>query len=318
MKFLLRSEIETHDIDKGYMKKQPRCPTCHRTQVRLLNKTGRYTKYQCWNRFCEDKGQQFIVIEDYIAKEKVFEPFCADCGEPLQREFENSQADGPFLVFRCNGKMCETCFEPYRYNLKSGQWEGKLPSFRHGEDSEPPINVEPASQDLPREHQSAMKKSSHTSQIKTKRKYKGGTPKVDARRTLEHNIKKSKELSELEKTRQTLRKMFPVGSIPLLTMDAKKYGRLLFYHNEKVAVFVDVPNLIRTLRGLFRRDFEGVLIKAHEMLLQFIEGSFSTDTDYIIRYYSKPDDDLAPSNQILRDFCEIGRASCRERVCVGV
>ena len=46
-----------------------------------------------------------------------------------------------------------------------------------------------------------------------------------------------------------------------------------------------------------------VLNKAYKYLLSFIENLFDTSNDYIIRYYSKPDDDLKKWNQILMEFC---------------
>ncbi|MBA7523792.1 hypothetical protein ES705_15926 [subsurface metagenome] len=39
------------------------------------------------------------------------------------------------------------------------------------------------------------------------------------------------------------------------------------------------------------------------MLLQYIQNSFHTTSDYIIRYFSKPDKDLQIPNKIFMDFC---------------
>ncbi|KKN17716.1 hypothetical protein LCGC14_0962950 [marine sediment metagenome] len=66
---------------------------------------------------------------------------------------------------------------------------------------------------------------------------------------------------------------------------------------------VDLPNFIRTLRGLYPHNFEDVLRKAHDLVLKYIENSFLTAKDYIIRYFSKPAKDLKIPNNIIINFC---------------
>jgi len=64
-----------------------------------------------------------------------------------------------------------------------------------------------------------------------------------------------------------------------------------------------VPNFIRTLYKIYPFNFDKILEKAHELLIQFIEEVFILTKEYIIRYFSKPDEDLDMSNQILAMFC---------------
>ncbi len=86
-------------------------------------------------------------------------------------------------------------------------------------------------------------------------------------------------------------------------MNNDEYAKFLEHHQNKVVCLVDLPNFIRTLRGLFPHNFENVLKKAHGFILQYIKNSFHTSSDYIIRYFSKPDKDLEIPNTIIINFC---------------
>jgi len=94
-----------------------------------------------------------------------------------------------------------------------------------------------------------------------------------------------------------------IEDIPLLTMTSAEYGDFLNFHQDKVVILVDLPNFIRTLRDLYPHNFEDVLRKAHDFMLQYIENSFHTSNDYIIRYFSKPAKDLEIPNNIIINLC---------------
>ena len=63
MRFILRSEVEFIDIRKGYIVKQPFCPSCRKTHLIQLDKTKIYTKYHCWNKECKEKEVPFVVLD---------------------------------------------------------------------------------------------------------------------------------------------------------------------------------------------------------------------------------------------------------------
>jgi len=50
MYFLLKSEVETIDIEKKYYKKRVYCPFCFKTQLKKLDSNDFYIKYHCWNK----------------------------------------------------------------------------------------------------------------------------------------------------------------------------------------------------------------------------------------------------------------------------
>ena len=66
MHFLLKSEVETIDIEKKYYKKRVYCPFCFKTQLKKLESYDFYSKYYCWNKKCEEKEVPFVVLNDYI------------------------------------------------------------------------------------------------------------------------------------------------------------------------------------------------------------------------------------------------------------
>ena len=43
------------------------------------------------------------------------------------REFKIDNNQKIFLIFKCNGKLCESNIEPYCYNYSIHKWEGKSP-----------------------------------------------------------------------------------------------------------------------------------------------------------------------------------------------
>ena len=106
MYFLLQSEIETRDLQKGYIKKEPFCPYCGKTQIKKVDKRDLYTKYACWNKNCDNKSESFIVLNTYIHDEPQFDLECEFCQEPYDREF--IVFNGSILLnFKCESKICE-------------------------------------------------------------------------------------------------------------------------------------------------------------------------------------------------------------------
>ncbi|GAH46016.1 unnamed protein product [marine sediment metagenome] len=89
MYFLLKSEVETIDIEKKYYKKRVYCPCCLQTQLKKLNSNHFYNKYQCWNKNCEEKDIPFVVLNDYIQNEASFDDICDACQEPYPRFLEH-------------------------------------------------------------------------------------------------------------------------------------------------------------------------------------------------------------------------------------
>ena len=174
--------------------------------------------------------------------------------------------------------MCESNIDSFSYNLRAGEWEGKSPKIVLYDDS------------------SATKSQTFESGRKQIRLKKIHPVEED-----EQNLIDSlpKELQEQEIYVPT----YKIEDIPLLTMNNSEYTSFLDRHQQKVVVLVDLPNFIRTLRELYPHNFEDVLRKAHDGILQYIENSFHTSKDYIIRYFSKPAKDLEIPNNIIINLC---------------
>jgi len=127
MYFLLKSEVETIDIEKKYYKKRVYCPFCFKTQLKKLDSNDFYIKYHCWNKNCGKRENPFIVLKDYIQDENIFEDICETCQEPLHRELKIDENQNILLIFKCNSKLCETNIEAYCYNYSNNEWEGNPP-----------------------------------------------------------------------------------------------------------------------------------------------------------------------------------------------
>lgn len=276
MYFLLKSEVESIDIQRNYLIKRIFCPFCRKNQLKKIDSNDLYNKYQCWNKNCDEKGAPFVVMNDYIQNEDLFDDTCNDCQERLHREFLIDDSQNLLLYFKCDGKLCETNLEPYCYNFSIGEWNGKSPKFVSYDDS-----LE--ANDLIAKIVKKNTKTFHSFE----------SEKEDAFSQLQEDFQgHDKEL-------QT----HCIEDIPLLTMNNHEYSEFLMYHQNKVVVLVDTPNFIRTLRRLFPRQFNDILKNAHKMLIQYVQKSFHLTSDYIIRYFSKPDKDLQIPNKILMDFC---------------
>ncbi|MGQ4874778.1 MAG: NYN domain-containing protein, partial [Promethearchaeia archaeon] len=242
--------------------------------------------YKCWNKLCEEKDKEFIIINEYIDNERFLDLNCEDCGKPFIRNVEISASKEILLTFRCSGKICRTNFDPFRYNLTLGKWEAPIPRFTIPED------------------QNLMNSSINLIKPPTKSiQEKESEIKNDLKKLYE-NQEKLREEQKIREKKEIIKKMFPIGNIPLLTMTPKQYARLLAYHNGKVVVFVDVPNLIRTLIKFYPNKFKEILKKSRELLIKFIQNTFSVDDDYIIRYYTKPAADLYEFNNLIKHYCE--------------
>ncbi len=271
MYFILRSEIEA----KG----NNFCPRCYKTQIKRLDKSEFYNKYSCWNKDCDFRNTPFAILNHKIEREDEFDPYCDNCREPFIREL-NIVDDGiTYLIFKCTGKLCETESNPYKYNLVSNNWEGNLPEIKIYDeilevDRYPEEDVK--TNIIPRNEKTSLfglKNSTSTLVSKSTRVY---------------------EISE---------------DIPLLTMSSEEYDSFLKIHNQKVVVLVDLPNFIRTMREHHPNRFEEVIKKSHQLLLKSIKNLFNTSDEYIIRYFSKPDDDLKSSNNLIKDFCKANSSS---------
>ena len=273
MYFLLKSEVETIDIQKKYYKKRVFCPFCFKAQLKKLESNDFYIKYHCWNKNCGKRENPFIVLKDYIQDEDIFEDICDTCQEPLHRELKIDENQNILLIFKCNSKLCETNLEPYCYNYCNKEWEGNPPRVIVYEDM-----LDSNKLDIEVKEKSIKKNE------------------VEKEKFLE-----SLSISSQEQENQEV--FYKIEEIPLLTMNNVEYSKFLEHHQNKVVCLVDVPNFIRTLRALFPRNFEDVLKKAHKLLLEYIENSFHTSSDYIIRYFSKPDKDLEIPNNIIINFC---------------
>jgi len=273
MYFLLKSEVETIDVQKNYYKKRVFCPFCFKGQLKKLESNDFYIKYHCWNKNCGKREIPFIVLKNYIQDEDIFEDICDTCQEPLHRELKIDENQNILLIFKCNSKLCETNIEPHCYNYSNKEWQGKSPKLIVYDDmlDSNKLDIEVKEKSI----------------IETK-------AKIEIIRDLGSISSKEQENQEA---------LYKIEEIPLLTMNNAEYSDFLEHHQDKVVCLVDVPNFIRTLRGLFPRDFENVLKKAHKLLLDYIENSFHVSSDYIIRYFSKPDKDLEIPNNIIINFC---------------
>ncbi|KKM80034.1 hypothetical protein LCGC14_1343920 [marine sediment metagenome] len=276
MHFLFKSEVETVDIKKNYYKKRLYCPDCFKIQLKKLDSSKYYNKYQCWNKDCKANGTPFAVLNVYIKNEENFDDCCDSCQEPLHRKFIHDGGENLLLQFKCSGKLCESNIDPYSYNLRTGEWEGKPPKIVFYDDS------------------ALSKSQKFENEIKKKQ------IKLKKNRIIEENEQK---LIDSLPNQETYEATYKIEDIPLLTMNSSEYTNFLDRHQQKVVVLVDLPNFIRTLRELFPHNFEDVLRKAHDGILQYIENSFHTSKDYIIRYFSKPAKDLEIPNNIIINLC---------------
>lgn len=279
MYFLLKSEVEIFDNQKNYYKKRVYCPVCNKTQLKKLDSNNFYNRYQCWNKKCSAKKIPFIVLNDYIQNEDHFNDKCDSCDEPLHRDFISEERKDLILYFKCKGKLCESHLDPFRYNLIISDWEGKTPNFTFYDDLQSASNQSlQIREKIQKEVQIFERKESN----------------------LIEDISNDFQVQELE---QEPRENHIIEEIPLLTMTSAEYNDFLNFHQDKVVVLVDLPNFVRTLRGLYPHNFEDVLRKAHEFILQYIENSFHASDDFIIRYFSKPAKDLEVPNSIIIKFC---------------
>ena len=200
----------------------------------------------------------------------------------MHREFKIDENQNLKLIFKCNVKFCGANIEPYCYDFSNNNWESKSPRFRLFED-------------MLDSNKSGSKKKIIETPLKEK-----NTPKIEN----EDNIDSTSiSISEDSQETENVEQIYKIEEIPLLTMNNDEYSKFLEHHQNKVVCLVDLPNFIRTLREFFPRDFENVLKKAHLLLLQYIENSFHTSDNYIIRYFSKPDKDLEILNNIIINFC---------------
>ncbi len=196
--------------------------------------------------------------------------------QPLHREIKIDENQNLKLIFKCNVKFCEANIDPYCYDFSNNNWESKSPRFKLFED--------------------ILDSNKSGSKIIEKPLKEKHLPKIENEDKIESISKDSQETESLEQ-------IYKIEEIPLLTMNNDEYGKFLEHHQNKVVCLVDLPNFIRTLREFFPRDFENVLKKAHLLLLQYIENSFHTSDNYIIRYFSKPAKDLEIPNNIIINFC---------------
>ena len=178
--------------------------------------------------------------------------------------------------------MCDTNADPFRYDLTLGKWIGNAPKFTIYEDQ-----LEEIQQKQEQKDSKAKKREGKLKEIKAEI----------------ISIPSNASSNKYSTTQEGVDSLCQIGEVPLLTRNKAQYDAFLAYHDNKVVVLVDVPNFIRTLFSLYPRDFETVLRKAHDILLQFVENSFSTAENYVIRYYSNPDKDLQPWNSLLMEFC---------------
>lgn len=281
MYFLLKSEVEVFDNQKNYYKKRVYCPVCNKTQLKKLDSNDLYNRYQCWNKNCSDKKIPFIILNDYIQNEGYFTDKCDECDDPFHRQSIIEKKKDIILFFKCNRKLCEAHIDPFRYNLSIGDWEGKTPNFILFDDLQSP-------------NDQGLQKVGKTQKIAQIIERNDPNPFDDiAQDFQEHQLENEPRETHI------------IEEIPLLTMTSAEYNDFLNFHQEKVVVLVDLPNFIRTLRGLYPHNFEDVLRKAHDFILQYIENVFHTSNDYIIRYFSKPAKDLEIPNNIIINFCSI-------------
>ena len=271
MYFLLKSEAESVDFDGNCIKKIVYCPFCENIMLKKLDSNKFYDKYQCWNVKCEKKNTPFILLKEYIQCEDLFKKICDKCKEPYNREFIINEKHDLLIKFSCSGKNCETNLNPYCYSIVRGEWEGVPPQFINYDKK---INARDTNQE----------------------NNEKDTPKIRC-------VKISKEdLIELG-LKEMSNHTYKIEDTPLLTMKAREYDKFLKYHKGKFVILVDLPDFSGSLREAIQFNFEHILHKAHQLLLEFIKSSFHTSEDYIIHYFSKPEEDFELSNKIIIDYC---------------
>ncbi|MEJ2251896.1 MAG: NYN domain-containing protein [Candidatus Lokiarchaeota archaeon] len=278
MQFLLKSEVEYEDPAKKYNVKKILCPSCNKNQIYKIEETIHYTKYQCWNKECWRVGEHFIVLKDFIKNEYEFNLYCEYCNEPYLRDIHIGDSNSISLIFTCDGKMCGRFDNPYKYNVNLRRWEGEIPNFTYYEDQENKLIFNDNSNE---------RSSSQVLELES----------GNLEETL---IDSEKEPLEIQEDFVGFQDN---GKMPLLVMEKDEYNEFLEDHNNKVIILVDLPNLIRTLYSLYPHNFEQVIIKAHKLLIEFIDNYFNTTQDYLVRYFSKPSDDLYPANQSIEEIC---------------
>ncbi|MFX1324244.1 MAG: hypothetical protein ACFE8N_04760 [Promethearchaeota archaeon] len=237
--------------------------------LKKLDSNEIYDKYQCWNMKCENKDTPFALIKYYIQYEDLFKPVCETCGESYSRELVDNGNHRLLIKFSCKATECETHRRAYCYNIFLDEWEGTPPPFiDYNELSNPNSN-----------------KQDETS--------------INSNRSIGLSKENLIELGLKEIPNHT----FKMEEIPLLNMKYSDYNRFLKFHKEKFVILVDLPDFIRTLRKIIPFNFELVLERAHHLLIEYIKHSFQVQDDYIIHYFSKPDNDLELSNKIIINFC---------------
>ncbi|MFW9829616.1 MAG: hypothetical protein ACFFEY_18725 [Candidatus Thorarchaeota archaeon] len=271
MYFLLKSEVESIDIDKNYIKKIVYCPFCKNVMLKKLDSNNFYDKYQCWNVKCEKKSIPFIFLKEYIQCEDLFKKECDSCKKPYNREFIHNGKDELLIKFSCIENNCETNLNPYCYNIIRAEWEGNPPRFI---DYEEKINNQDNNQET----------DGNTTQ---EMRY----VKIDKEDLIEFGLK------------DMANHTYKIEETPLLRMKDREYNKFLKYHKGKFVILVDVPDFIRSLREVIQFNFEHILQKAHQLLVEYIKLSFHTFDDYLIHYFSKPDEDFELANKIIIDLC---------------
>jgi hypothetical protein len=271
MYFLLKSEIESIDIDKNYIKRRVYCPFCKNVMLKKLDSNEIYDKYQCWNIKCDYKNTPFALIKDYIQYEDLFKTVCESCGESYNRELVDNGNHRLFIRFSCTGNDCETHLKPYCYNFFQDEWEGIPPPFI--------------------DYDKNTNSKAYNQEISENRTNKMRYVEISKENLIELGLK------------EIPNHIFKMEEIPLLNMKYSDYNRFLKYHKDKFVVLVDLPDFIRSLREIIPFNFELVLERAHQLLIEFIKHYFHTQDDYIIHYFSKLDTDLELSNKVIINFC---------------
>ncbi|MFX1455212.1 MAG: hypothetical protein ACFFDB_07520 [Promethearchaeota archaeon] len=271
MYFLLKSEIESIDIDKNCLKRRVYCPFCKNIMLKKLDSNEKYDKYQCWNVRCEYKDTPFALMKGYIQYEDLFNTVCKSCGESYNRELVDNGNHGLLLKFSCTGNDCGTHLKPYSYNIFQDEWEGTPPPF---------INYD---------EETISETDNHDKRENS----------INKMRCVEISKESLIEMGLKELPNHT----FKMEEIPLLNMKYNDYNRFLKYHKDKFVILVDLPDFIRSLREIIPFNFELVLERTHQLLIGFIKHSFKAQDDYVVHYFSKPDNDLQLSNKIIINYC---------------
>lgn len=281
MDFLLKSEVLTRDINKGHMKRAIYCPFCMRPQIKKVEETEYYTKYKCWNKYC-DNHEPFVVIKDFIEKEKFFNLVCESCGEPYHRDVVERNGT-IYLKFECESKLCGAFDDPLLFDITSGNWQNGGPEFKVYDDQIElsSIDSDAILKDLESDHDALQQTDLSKVDVKVK--------------------EQQTELVHVTNSAEPKRKLNV--KMPLLNMNQEAYAEFLEAHNGKVIILVDVPNFIRTLHDYYPINFQDVLKRAYDLLIDFIDKYYRVSEDYMIRYFSKPDEDLMRPNQFLMDKC---------------